>query len=679
MRFSFSGPAFAAALLLAVFGASGPGTAQELDTQSVNFGGYTGTIIDGVITGREADLYQLNGTAGDVLTVRMQQLDGNSAHFNVYAPGRGPGDDALANSSMISASVPDINEFSSALPQTGTYTVAVYNNRAQARDGVTATYAIEFDLLAQTTPQNADGEPLFFQVRTRSANGNLNLHIGPSEDSPRIGRYSNGTILRDIGGCRDAGGREWCEVMAEQGGLAGYVARDFLAPVSRSAPTRTQPATPLPVRADTPGAPYYYVHLSSPSGHLNVHATPSTAGIIVGRLPDGANLRNIGGCVFREGHQWCDVMQAGGGVSGWVAGEFLRDGHAPAAHVTGSPVAPATAPPPASDFADGLMGGPDWWQVSTNRRGSALRVHTHPSTSSPVFARFPNGTILRNADGCRMVEGDRWCFVTSVSGHVEGWVAGDFLIEGSAPGVASSTPTPPPAMAPVPEQPILEGPDYDGTGEIACVANMDAADQMCSYGTVHEGSGNGFLQITQDGFGMRTIFFEGGVPVYFDQSQADGDAEMRTNLDGENWVVFVGDARFVIPAALFGGTGGGMATQLPLAPPEMPAESGGGDALVPGTEFNATAPITCTPGMDAADTTCEAGVVRNGDGSGYISVTLPDGRMRAVFFENNVPVGFDQAEADGDIEMTVQQDGDMFTVFIGDLRLVFPLALMAGG
>ena len=417
------------------------------------------------------------------------------------------------------------------------------------------------------------------------------------------------------------------------------------------------------------------MHLSSPGGHLTVHASPSTAGIVVGRLPDGANLRNIGGCVFREGHEWCDVMQAGGGVSGWVAGEFLRDGQAPGAHVTGSPVAPATAPPPAGDFADGLMGGPDWWQVSTNQRGGALRVHTHPSTSSPIFARFPNGTTLRNADGCRMVDGNRWCFVASVSGNVQGWVAGQYLIEGSAPGIASATPTPPAAMAPIPEQPMLDGPDYDGTGTIPCAANMDAADQMCSYGTTHEGSGNGFLQVTQDGFGMRTIFFEGGVPIYFDQSQADGDIEMRTNLDGDNWVVFVGDARFVIPARLFGGTGGGMATQLPLAPPEMPAA----DATVPGTDFNATAPITCTPGRDAADTTCEAGVVRNGDGSGFISVALPDGRQRAVFFENNVPVRFDQSEADGDIQMTVQQDGDMFTVFIGDLRLVFPLALMAGG
>ena len=278
-----------------------------------------------------------------------------------------------------------------------------------------------------------------------------------------------------------------------------------------------------------------------------------------------------------------------------------------------------------------------------------------------------------------MSEGRRWCYVSSISGDVTGWVAGDFLREGSAPGVATHLPLPVGAMpvpqAETPPEPQVLGPAYDTTGGLGCVDGIDAPVVTCSYGAVHEGSGNGFVQITEAGFGGRTITFENGAPVYFDQSQADGDIEMRTNLDGDTWVVFVGDARFVIPARLFGGTGGGMATQLPLAPPEMPAA----DATVPGTDFNAMAPITCTPGRDAADTTCEAGVVRNGDGSGFISVALPDGRQRAVFFENNVPVRFDQSEADGDIQMTVQQDGDMFTVFIGDLRLVFPLALMAGG
>jgi hypothetical protein len=43
-----------------------------------------------------------------------------------------------------------------------------------------------------------------------------------------------------------------------------------------------------------------------------------------------------------------------------------------------------------------------------------------------------------------MSEGRRWCYVSSVSGDVTGWVAGDFLREGSAPGVATHLPTPVP-------------------------------------------------------------------------------------------------------------------------------------------------------------------------------------------------------------------------------------------
>ena len=281
-----------------------------------------------------------------------------------------------------------------------------------------------------------------------------------------------------------------------------------------------------------------------------------------------------------------------------------------------------------------------------------------------------------------MIEGRRWCYVSSVSGDVVGWVAGDFLVEGSAPGIATHLPSIPPrsdnpAPVPVPEQPIVAAPVYDMTGMLACVHDRDAAEEMCSYGTIHEGSGSGYLQITQPGFGNRSIFYENGAPAYFDQSQADGDIEMRVTRDGPNWIVFVGEMRFVIPVNLFdAGSIPEIATQLPLAPPPIDAEP---DALVPGTAFNATAPVFCVRDRDATEATCDAGVVREGNGNGYIQIFWPDGGSRAIFFEDNTPVAFDQAEADGDAQMTVAQDGDTYTVFIGEARFVFPEVLMTGG
>jgi uncharacterized protein YraI len=324
-------PTFAAlALLLAMTaGASGQTDPRR---EHVDFAGWTGAAIDGEIVGRDFDRYELNAVAGDTLTVRLHTPH-TGTYFNVYAPGNGPGDQALANSSMTGGAVLDLNQFSGALPTTGVYEVVVYMVRSAARRDEVAPYAIEFDLLQPTADNDPDAAELFFQVRTRSAGGHLNVHTGPSVDSPRLGRYNNGSVLRDIGGCAANEGREWCEVMAFEGGLAGFVAGEFLAPVSRH---RAAPITP-PRHANTrPVAPprptvastvtstsdYFHVHLTNPQGHLGVHSEPSTRSVRVGRLPDGADVRNIGGCVASEGRTWCDVMQAGGGISGWVARSF---------------------------------------------------------------------------------------------------------------------------------------------------------------------------------------------------------------------------------------------------------------------------------------------------------------------------------------------------------------------
>jgi len=83
-----------------------------------------------------------------------------------------------------------------------------------------------------------------------------------------------------------------------------------------------------------------------------------------------------------------------------------------------------------NDFADGLQGGPDFYQVST-RSGDRLNLRAGPSAGTRVVAQLDNGQNVRNL-GCRMAEGRRWCRVATLAdpGQV-GWAAGDFLIEGS--------------------------------------------------------------------------------------------------------------------------------------------------------------------------------------------------------------------------------------------------------
>lgn len=86
--------------------------------------------------------------------------------------------------------------------------------------------------------------------------------------------------------------------------------------------------------------------------------------------------------------------------------------------------------PVAPDFADGLSGGPDFFQVAGISRGDALNIRTRPSAQSPIVTRVVNGEILRNG-GCRMTGQTRWCRVSRPDGSDAGWAAGRFLIEAS--------------------------------------------------------------------------------------------------------------------------------------------------------------------------------------------------------------------------------------------------------
>jgi hypothetical protein len=115
-----------------------------------------------------------------------------------------------------------------------------------------------------------------------------------------------------------------------------------------------------------------------------------------------------------------------------------------------------------------------------------------------------------------------------------------------------------------------------------------------------------------------------------------------------------------------------------------PGESGGvestqTDALVPGTEFHATGKIPCARTGGQPTIECEFGVVRNGDGSGYVKVFWPNGGNRVLFFEDGAPVTFDWSEADGDATMTVDKEVDLYRVRIGDQRFKIPEAVLLGG
>lgn len=103
------------------------------------------------------------------------------------------------------------------------------------------------------------------------------------------------------------------------------------------------------------------------------------------------------------------------------------------------------------------------------------------------------------------------------------------------------------------------------------------------------------------------------------------------------------------------------------------------DALVPGTDFNATGQVPCARNAGQPMGQCDFGVKREGNGKGSITVFWPDGGNRVIFFENNTPSSYDQSEADGGAEMSVRADKGIFTVTIGDQRFELVDAIMTGG
>jgi hypothetical protein len=82
------------------------------------------------------------------------------------------------------------------------------------------------------------------------------------------------------------------------------------------------------------------------------------------------------------------------------------------------------------DFADGLMGGPDFWAVTGLTVGDSLNLRAGPTTKDKVIGRLAEGAVVRNL-GCRMTGKQRWCQVESPVGV--GWVAGSYLRESGPP------------------------------------------------------------------------------------------------------------------------------------------------------------------------------------------------------------------------------------------------------
>jgi hypothetical protein len=194
---------------------------------------------------------------------------------------------------------------------------------------------------------------------------------------------------------------------------------------------------------------------------------------------------------------------------------------------------------PEGDFADGLMGGPDFWEVQGLAPGKTVNMRREAAKSSDVVDRLAMGTILRNK-GCKMNGTQRWCNVERRdNAAISGWVAGQFLRESAASGGAS------------PDDALVPGTDYHATGRIPCALDGQPDVKDCEFGVTRGSPGIATVFITVPNGFVRVLAFDNGKVA--PQSSV---TSFEFSRDQDNTLVKVNgqDESYTIPdAVIFGG------------------------------------------------------------------------------------------------------------------------------
>lgn len=88
------------------------------------------------------------------------------------------------------------------------------------------------------------------------------------------------------------------------------------------------------------------------------------------------------------------------------------------------------------------------------------------------------------------------------------------------------------------------------------------------------------------------------------------------------------------------------------------------DALVPGTNYNATADLRCTTSIGGRAGACKAGVIRGRNGNTVVEIKTPDGGQRSIFFTNGRATS-----SDANAPMRVTRQGDVSIIRIGNVEV----------
>ena len=248
-------------LLTGLLMAGGEALAQNTDVRVVRVqfpSGATGTTISDRITGYQSVSYRLSARAGQVLQVDLTPRGNRNTYFNVYGPGRGPGDRALASSDITGPMVPELNRFEGELGSSGVYTVSVFQLRNAAHQNLTSNYALRIAITERAVhlPGESEqggavpGEPRFWRVTGLPAGDTLNVRSGPSTQYRVIDRLRQDTVIRNRGCQQTIGSARWCKISRiGRPDQTGWVSARFLVPARE---TGGGTATQLPGTAPAP-------------------------------------------------------------------------------------------------------------------------------------------------------------------------------------------------------------------------------------------------------------------------------------------------------------------------------------------------------------------------------------------------------------------------------------------
>lgn len=192
--------------------------------------GSSGIAVKGSLKGYASYEYMVAATAGQAMTVKLKARN-TSTYFNVWGPGKKPGQDEAI---FIGSTSGDV--FSQKLTETGDYLVQVYLYRNAARRDETSDFTVKVKLVADQGDANlpddfADslsGGPDFWEVTGLAPGKAVNLRREAGPSGAIVDRLTEGTILRNKG-CKMERRQRWCNVeRRDNPSVSGWIAGKFL-------------------------------------------------------------------------------------------------------------------------------------------------------------------------------------------------------------------------------------------------------------------------------------------------------------------------------------------------------------------------------------------------------------------------------------------------------------------